>query len=127
MALREALLNALYRGNLEISFDELQDLRKNDDCGDQTIVEQRTREAPYGDRKIHVSARVSREEARFVVQDAGLGFDHQSTVNSAALGPLGANGKQQGRGIVLMQTFMDDLSYNESGNEVTLVKCRDAT
>ena len=33
--------------------------------------------------------------------------------------------REGGRGLVLMRTFMDQVSFNESGNEVTMVKRRD--
>ncbi len=124
VALKEALFNALYRGNLEISFDQLQDAH-DQASENRKLVEQRRAELPYRDRKIHVTAEIGREEARFVVQDEGPGFNHQVTASEAASGSLSSNGKQQGRGIVLMHAFMDEMSYNDSGNQLVLVKRRD--
>ena len=35
--------------------------------------------------------------------------------------------KLSGRGVLLMRTFMDEVSFNERGNEVTMVKRRQAS
>jgi anti-sigma regulatory factor (Ser/Thr protein kinase) len=41
-----------------------------------------------------------------------------------AKGELAALDAEGGRGIVLMKAFMDEVTYNARGNEVTLVKRR---
>ena len=124
VALREALMNALYRGNLEISFDDLQASREGLLEGKQAnLLEQRLAEPPFRDRKIHLQAQITRDEARFVIRDDGPGFrpDEVSSSGSGALS-LDAN---RGRGLILMRSFMDEVTFNEQGNEVTLVKRRD--
>ena len=125
VALREALLNAMYRGNLELSFDDLQNARESLATGGGSIIDARRNQAPYCDRFVHVTASITKDEARFVIADEGQGFDHAQAVEAGELfvGSLDAG---QGRGLVLMRTFMDELIYNNAGNEVTLIKRRDA-
>ena len=127
VALREALANALYRGNLEISVPEIQKGRENLVLGeDFDLVERRRRESPYQDRRIHVDAQVSPEEARFLVRDEGPGFD-VATVPEP--GDPSALEQETGRGLSLMRNFMDEVVYNEQGNQVTMVRyppCQDA-
>jgi hypothetical protein len=125
VALREALLNAMFRGNLELSFEDLQNARENLTNGGDAIIATRRNQAPYADRIVKVSATITKDEARFVISDEGPGFDHAQAVEAGELfvGSLDAG---QGRGLVLMRTFMDELIYNARGNEVTLVKRRDA-
>ena len=53
------------------------------------------------------------------VQDEGSGFDHQHLPDPTDPEHLKL---PYGRGIMLMHAYMDDVSYNTSGNEVTLVK-----
>lgn len=119
VALEEALANALYHGNLEVGSE----LRGEDDEAYYRIVQQRMRTPPYCDRRIHIRACLSRDQAVFQVRDEGPGFDPTSLPDPTDPANLE---KASGRGLLLMKTFMDDVSYNDDGNEVTLVKRRDA-
>jgi anti-sigma regulatory factor (Ser/Thr protein kinase) len=58
-----------------------------------------------------------------VIRDEGPGFDVMSVLEPGD--PKDLN-KDCGRGLVLMRTFMDEVFYNERGNEVTLIKRREA-
>lgn len=113
LALREALDNAYFHGNLEIGSETLQR------CVE--IAQTRRFEAPYRDRRIHVEAEISREQAVFRVRDEGPGFDPSQLPQSIDVGlPEGVSG----RGAILMRSIMDEVRFNEAGNEVTLVKHR---
>ncbi len=115
IALEEALNNALYHGNLEV----LANGGPRDRKRQAEIAKQRLFESPYCDRMITVEYTISPEEARFVIRDEGPGFDISQLSMSTALPPAD---QSYGRGIVLMRTIMDDVSFNDKGNEVTLVK-----
>lgn len=115
LAVEEALLNAYYHGNLEVGAA----LGRADRRAFEQLATERLDEAPYSDRRIHVSVRVSREEATFVVRDEGKGFDVSRVAAPADL-PDAERGS--GRGIILMRLIMDDVTFNPAGNEVTLVK-----
>ena len=122
VALREALANALYRGNLGISFEDFQKGRENLVLGrDFDLVEQRRKESPYRDRKIHVDVQVTPEKARFVVRDEGPGFDLAAVPEP---GDPSALEPQRGRGLSLMQNFMDEVIYSDARNELTLIRRR---
>ena len=124
VALKEALLNALYRGNLEIGFEQMQQARENLISGSGLdLIEQRRTETPYGTRRIHVDIRIGQHEASFTVRDEGPGFDVHSLPEPGQPGSLEP---QCGRGLVLMRTFMDELRFNERGNEVTMIKRRES-
>lgn len=118
IALEEALVNAYYHGNLEVS-DEL---RQSDYKAYYSLAKQRVLESPYCDRRIHVRVSLTPEKAVFVVRDDGPGFDPGTIPNPTDAANLEKPG---GRGVVLMQTFADEVTYNEKGNEVTLVKYRE--
>ncbi|HTQ37448.1 MAG TPA: ATP-binding protein [Pirellulales bacterium] len=120
IALEEALLNAFYHGNLELS---AQDLRKASDeliaHSQAPLILQRQQAAPYCHRCIHVRASFSTAQAEFVIRDEGPGFDY------AVCTPLviddGELSRPTGRGLLLMYSFMDEVRFNEMGNEVTLL------
>jgi anti-sigma regulatory factor (Ser/Thr protein kinase) len=119
IALEEALTNALFHGNLELTSE----LRDNDPDGYTAEVQRRRAAAPYVGRRVHVDARLTRDQATFVIRDEGPGFDPSTLPD-----PLDPEcfDKAGGRGILLMRTFMSEVSFNPSGNEVTLIKRRAA-
>jgi len=125
VALKEALLNALFHGNLEIGMSsdgEGQDLLIQET--DENLVERRSGQQPYCHRRTHVEVSICPDEARFVIRDEGPGFDVAAV---PAPGDAGALEPESGRGLSLMRTFMDELTFNEVGNEVTMVKRREST
>ncbi len=119
-ALREAILNAIYHGNLEITSEELEQAREKMLEGIHTdLLQQRRTIPPYSERRVRVSVEVTREHAKLIVSDQGPGFDPAtlSRVDEAH-----ALDSTLGRGAVLMRTFMDEVTYNETGNQITLIK-----
>ena len=119
VALKEALLNSLFHGNLEMSREQARDIRDNllEDEGIRP-VEKRRLEPPYRDRKIFMEVALSASEARFVIRDQGPGFDVTSVPHPSDPGALEP---EKGRGLSLMRSFMDEVVFNEVGNEVTMV------
>lgn len=115
VALEEALLNALYHGNLEVSSK----LRETDHRQFAALAEQRKNQYPYCERRIRVAVSFQPEEARFVVRDEGPGFDPQALPDPTDPENLS---KPCGRGVLLMRAFMDEVTFNDRGNEVTMVK-----
>jgi CheY-like chemotaxis protein len=122
-AVKEALLNSIYRGNLEISFQQMQDTRVSLLEGKgEDLVQQRIGKAPFKDRKVQVAVFINPDEARFIMRDGGKGFDPGKV---PAAGRPGSLDPETGRGLVLMRAFMDEVTFNAAGNEVTLVKRRE--
>lgn len=123
-AVKEALLNAIYRGNLEIPFAQLPDVREGSASGAaERLVLERRENSAYSNRQVLVFVKINLEEARFTIRDEGPGFDPSSLPPAGQPGSLDA---QTGRGLVLMRAFMDSIEWNDRGNEVTLVKRRES-
>ena len=119
VALEEALANALYHGNLGVDSA----LRERDDSSYWKLAEERSQTEPYKHRRIHVRVELSRDEAMIKIRDEGEGFDPSKLPDPTDPANLEM---ASGRGILLMRTFMDDVTYNDQGNVVTLIKRRDA-
>lgn len=115
IALEEALLNALYHGNLELG----NDLREAEPRTYYALANERRGEEPFRSRSIHFEATFTDREARFVVRDGGQGFD-PSTVPD----PTDPHNLERpcGRGLLLIRTFMDEVRHNERGNELSMIK-----
>jgi CheY-like chemotaxis protein len=120
VALEAALSNALYHGNLELSESELESMEYDLFGADApNIVEQRKATPPYRDRRIHVEALITRAEVRLTIRDDGPGFDYASVPEP---NQLVASEEGQARGITHMRLLVDEVVFNEKGNEVTLIK-----
>lgn len=115
VALDEALSNAVHHGNLEVDSA----LREESIEAYLAEIERRARIAPWSERRVHVTARFTREEAVFVVRDEGDGFDVGSLPDPTDPANLE---RASGRGLLLIRTFMDEVSHNETGNELTMIK-----
>jgi CheY-like chemotaxis protein/anti-sigma regulatory factor (Ser/Thr protein kinase) len=118
VALEEALLNAILHGNLEVSSE----LRETSDEAFHQLAAARRTQSPYRDRRVRVTARMSPSRAAFVIADEGPGFDVTKLPDPTDLRFID---RPSGRGVLLMRAFMSVVSYNPTGNRVTLVKTRD--
>jgi anti-sigma regulatory factor (Ser/Thr protein kinase) len=113
IALEEALLNAIYHGNLELSSD----LKESGDGRFEALARERRWLAPYAARRVRVAAGITPARATFVVQDEGPGFDVSKVPDPTAPEFLE---RPSGRGILLMRALMDDVRYNATGTRCTL-------
>lgn len=115
VAVHEALDNAVYHGNLELSSE----LRESGGIAYHEEADRRRSVEPYMDRRVHVSTSISRERLEVVVRDEGNGFDPTAVDNPTSQSNLE---RITGRGLLLMRTFMDEVTFNDNGTQVTLVK-----
>jgi CheY-like chemotaxis protein/anti-sigma regulatory factor (Ser/Thr protein kinase) len=115
IALEEALRNAIFHGNLELTSEQ----REGDPAIYQQLVDDRTNKAPYASRRLAVAIEVTATEGRFIIRDQGPGFDPAKLPDPTD--PENIE-KVSGRGLLLMRTFMDEVTFNDTGNEVTMIK-----
>lgn len=90
VALDEAIANAIKHGN------------KND-----------------ADKRIHIIADITAEEAIFTITDEGEGFDLHSLPNPTDPDYIM---RPCGRGVMLIYHIMDEVRYNTRGNQIVMVK-----
>lgn len=115
IALEEALRNAMFHGNLELTSEQ----REGDPEVYEQLVSERSRAEPFANRRLFVSVQVSPGSGTFTVRDQGPGFDPSKLPDPTDPANLE---KVSGRGLLLMKTFMDEVSFNSTGNQVTMVK-----
>ncbi|MGQ0543472.1 MAG: ATP-binding protein [Blastocatellia bacterium] len=73
---------------------------------------------------VRISAEVSKQEARFTIEDEGEGFDVSNIPD-----PLDPDNlfKTSGRGVLFIYNIMDEVKYNDRGNRLTMVKRSEPT
>ncbi len=117
VAFHEALSNAIFHGNLEVSST----LREKEESIYYRLATERRQMKPWSDRRVYVSVRMSRVEAVFTIRDEGPGFDPTTLPDPTDPANLE---RVSGRGLLLIQTFMDKVEHNETGNQITMIKRR---
>jgi anti-sigma regulatory factor (Ser/Thr protein kinase) len=118
VALEEALLNAIYHGNLEVD-----SALREQGSAFEDLARLRRQQSPFRERRVTLCASLGPREAMFVIRDEGPGFDVSCLPDPTDPANLE---KPCGRGLLLIRTFMDEVSHNPSGNEITLIKRREA-
>lgn len=115
-ALDEALINAIIHGNLEITTE----LRyQGTDEQFREVVRERQRQAPFRDRNVTIRMEADREEVTFTIRDQGPGFDVSSLPDPTDFSNLGECG---GRGLLLINAFMDQVIHRDNGNVIVMSK-----
>ncbi|MFG0254201.1 MAG: response regulator [Rhodopirellula sp. JB053] len=115
-ALDEALINAIIHGNLGISTE----LRyEGSDEKFREIVHTRQRQAPYCDRHVTILMEADRQQVTFTIRDQGKGFDVNALPDPTDFSNLGECG---GRGLLLINAFMDKVTHNAEGTEIVMFK-----
>ena len=118
LALSEAMTNAVDHGNLELDSK----MRDEEQSRFYELGEQRRTEQPYADRQVFVNATIGAEHVTFVVRDEGPGFNPKAIPDPRNPENLA---RAHGRGMMLIHNFMDEVTHNDTGNEITMVKLRE--
>ncbi|MGL4370257.1 MAG: ATP-binding protein [Spirochaetota bacterium] len=119
IALREIIINSIEHGNLNISFDEKTEALETNTY--MEFIERRQNDPLYRDRTASIRYSLSGERVIYVIEDDGPGFDFISVMDrvrrEANTGDL-----DHGRGLMIAHSVFDSVSFNETGNKVTLIK-----
>ncbi len=70
-------------------------------------------------KKVHIEASVTPKETEIIIEDEGPGFRRKNVPDPTAEENLL---KCSGRGILLMETYMDRVEYSKSGRRVRMIK-----
>lgn len=67
-------------------------------------------------KKVALSYYINSEKLEIIVRDEGIGFDYKNYKTNQEVDA------EAGRGLLLINNFMDEIKFNESGNEITMLK-----
>jgi DNA-binding response OmpR family regulator len=121
LALNEVLINAIEHGNLELPvnyFVENPGAEKKETVFD--LKNERLKDSQYADKKITINYQFQNDETAVTIADEGPGFDPSTVVDFLISDDL-TKAEGCGRGLMLLKYAVDEIRFNEKGNEVTLV------
>ncbi|WP_153557764.1 ATP-binding response regulator [Roseimaritima sediminicola] len=118
-ALDHAIQNGMLFGNLELSAEQVAQFRESFGDGiEPELVVQRRGVQPYSERRLEIDVEVSESEICCRLRDEGLGFDAETIHGDVE----SAIQKEDGHGIALITSFMDQVTVDDSNHRLTLVK-----
>jgi serine phosphatase RsbU (regulator of sigma subunit)/ActR/RegA family two-component response regulator len=117
IGLQEILINAIEHGNLNISYKEKQRLLAADQYN--RILREKAALPENADKYVDVKVFSTPEYLKIIVEDMGPGFDLSSIPD-----PENPENflNENGKGIMMTMNAFDEVTYNDTGNQVTLVK-----
>ena len=116
MAIHEALVNALEHGNLELDSSLKSDLFATEDPYSRLRTE-RMADPAHAGRLIEVRLALDTERFEVEITDEGNGFD------ASRIAPLPGHADMAshcGRGLPLIMLVMDEVHFNEKGNQIRM-------
>ena len=116
LALYEALANALEHGNLEITYAQKTKAMETKE-GIHGLIATRLADPQFASREIHIRVSYEAGQAVYAVRDEGPGFDPKPVIERG----VADTSALHGRGITLIRHYMDDTSWNDTGNEIRMV------
>lgn len=116
VALMELLVNAVEHGNCGITYEEKSAYLAEHGDGLE-LIRERSRAPDIAAKRVYLSYRIQADRTVVTIRDDGDGFDWYAYRAST-----GADGidESHGRGILMARAYIDELAYNDKGNEVTL-------
>ena len=116
-ALIEMIVNAIEHGNLGISYEEKTQAIETDKLSQ--LIQEKGSQDELSQRRVTIEYSLDAEKVSYSIEDEGEGFDISSLPDPSEPENLWLG---HGRGILMSRALMDEVSYNEKGNKVTLSK-----
>lgn len=121
VCLYEALTNAFEHGNLGISGTKKNELLKQSQQAWREYLVERCASTECQAARIHIRLEISEEQMAVTVRDEGSGFDHRSRMQETDTEEIF---RVHGRGLLLIQSLMDELEFSDAGNQLKMIKHR---
>lgn len=122
IAVHESLVNAVEHGNLELS-SELKPVSADEPDRFGSLRRERLNDERYAARTVRVRFELDSEKMEVRICDQGAGFNHADIMAnlSRRVAPESLT-DCHGRGLLMVACCMDEVSFNETGNQITFVR-----
>jgi YesN/AraC family two-component response regulator len=115
ICLQECLSNAIIHGNLDLDSG----LKETDWSAFDALTQQRENDSSYCDKTVSILFQQTPTLMRFTVSDEGRGFNPDDLPD-----PTDPTSwlKLSGRGILFIRSYMDEVHWNDQGNQIVMSK-----
>ena len=121
VCLYEALSNAFEHGNLEIPGSQKVSMLEQGQQAWKDFLLERMKQPEFRDRQIRIKLRITEQNMEVHIKDEGKGFDYE--IRTTDIDPEELF-KSSGRGLLLIQSLMDELTFEEKGSLIKMKKSR---
>jgi hypothetical protein len=116
VTLMELLINAVEHGNCKISNNEKTEwLSAGRDM--MELIREKNKNPEINKKKVHFSYKIAPDKSLFIIRDEGDGFNWQKWIMNEE--DSEARLKAHGHGIMMSIIYVQNLKYNDKGNEVS--------
>lgn len=119
VALREAIINAIEHGNLNLTFDEKTNAQIRGTYFD--LIGERQTDLNLTEKRVSVEYSLNHDRVAYKITDEGEGFDYTSFLQANAGDPEAVM-LTHGRGLFIISCAFDTVTFNKKGNQILLVK-----
>lgn len=117
LALSELIFNGIEHGHCGITFDEKTEYLNSGKSVIDLVID-KCRDPEIAKKRVHFEWETKPDRSVFVIRDEGEGFDVSKIKKKVDENdPF----SQHGRGILMAENICESISYNDKGNEVTVV------
>ncbi len=116
LSLKEAITNAMFHGNLGVD-SKLRNQGSMKEFNEE--IERRLLAPKYRDRKVTITYELTPQFVSYKIEDEGEGFDFKNLPD-----PRDPENffKNSGRGLLIIQIHMDEVSWRNNGNTIKMRK-----
>lgn len=116
-ALYEVAINAIEHGNLGISYETKKEWIEKNIYHEKLseLLKSETAKNTF----VEISLEIASDSIILTVKDEGEGFKPQKAIEKIKREDINRN---NGRGMMMMKSYFDEIKYNEMGNSITLLK-----
>jgi len=120
--LYEMIINAIEHGNLGITYADKSHALEGNQLAE--LIRERANEPDRIGTRVRIACQISPEGLRCRIRDEGQGFNHSmySSVSDPASLFEQMGTSLHGRGILLTRLQFDEMTFNDTGNEVSILK-----
>jgi two-component system, sensor histidine kinase LadS len=124
VALHEAIYNAIEHGNFEITSKKKRDLLNKGEYDEfiRKILSTNKAQNKQCSKKVKIWSTVSEDILKIEIEDDGKGFDWKKEIDMLKKETGKVPDAYNGYGLKIIKAAFDEMSYNEKGNKLTLVK-----
>lgn len=119
-ALYEVLMNSIEHGNLNILYKTKKEWLKKGIYKDKMSKLLKSDKAK--NTKVYITLKIENGIITIKVEDEGMGFDPEVQMRNLIKDGFA---RENGRGMIIIKSYFDEVKYNKKGNVITLVKNRE--